>query len=57
VVGIALDVLDAHAGRVADAAAALAVTTANFVDFLRVEPKVWQRANELRQRFELKPLR
>ncbi len=34
--GAALDVLDAHAGRVAEAAAALGVTTANLVAFLRI---------------------
>jgi RF-1 domain len=56
-VGVLLDVLEAHAGRVAEAAAALGVTTANLVDFLRLEPKVWQRANELRHRHGLKPLR
>jgi hypothetical protein len=55
--GAALDVLDALAGRVAAAAAALGVTTANLVDFLRLEPKVWQRANELRQAHGHKPLR
>src|SRR4051812_30135016 len=35
-VGAVLDVLDAHAGRVAEAAAALGVTTANLVAFLGV---------------------
>jgi hypothetical protein len=55
-VGAVLDVLDAHAGRVAEAAAALSVTTANLVDFLRTDAKVWQRANELRQRHGQKPL-
>jgi hypothetical protein len=55
--GAALDALDAAAGRVAAAAAALGVTTANLVDFLRLEPKVWQRANELRQAHGHKPLR
>jgi hypothetical protein len=55
-VGAALDALDAHTGRVAVAAASLGVTTANLVAFLRVESKVWQRANELRQRHGHKPL-
>jgi hypothetical protein len=54
--GAALDVLDAHAGRVAEAAEALGVSTANLVAFLRIESKVWQRANELRQRHGQKPL-
>ncbi len=55
--GAALDVLDAHAGRVAEAAAALGVTTANLVAFLRIESKVWQRANELRHKHGHGPLR
>lgn len=53
----ALDLLEAHSGRVADAAAAANLTTANFVAFLQTEPKVWQRVNELRQRHGQKPLR
>jgi hypothetical protein len=55
-VGVALDALDAHAGRVSEAAAALSVTTANLVAFLQTEPKVWQRVNELRQHHGQKPL-
>lgn len=55
-VGVALDLLDAHAGRLAEAAAALGTTTAPLVDFLRVVPKVWQRANELRAQHGQKPL-
>ncbi|HEX4589198.1 MAG TPA: peptide chain release factor-like protein [Gemmataceae bacterium] len=47
--GAALDMLDAHAGRVAESAAGLGITTANLVAFLRLDPKVWQRANELRK--------
>lgn len=54
--GATLDVLDAHAGRVADAAEALGITTANLVAFLRIESRVWQRANELRTRHGLKSL-
>jgi hypothetical protein len=54
--GATLDVLDAHAGRVAEAAKALGITTANLVAFLSIESKVWQRANELRQRHGQKPL-
>jgi RF-1 domain len=55
-VGSALDVFDAHAGRLAESAAALGVTTANLVSFLGVDAKVWQRANELRQRHGHGPL-
>lgn len=56
-VGLALDVLQAVEARVSDAASALGVSTANLVDFLRQDVKVWQEANALRQRFGQKPLR
>jgi hypothetical protein len=55
-VGVVLDALEAHAARVAEAAEALGVSTANLVAFLRTVAKVWQRANELRQRHGHKPL-
>ena len=55
-VGVVLDVLETHAGRVAAAAEALGVTTGNLVDFLGTDPKVWQRANELRKRHGQNPL-
>jgi hypothetical protein len=54
--GAALDAFDAHAGRVAETAAALGITTANLVSFLQIESKVWQRANELRARHGRGPL-
>jgi len=54
--GAALDAFDAHAGRLAETAAALGITTANLVAFLRVESKVWQRANELRKQHGHTPL-
>lgn len=57
VAGLALDVLEAVAGRVSDAAAILGVTTANLVEFLGMEPKLWQEANQLRERFGQKALR
>jgi hypothetical protein len=50
-VGIALDVLMATTARVSEAANALGVTTANLIDFLRTEDKVWEQANQLRQQF------
>lgn len=56
-VGIAFDVLAAVEGRVSDAAAALGITTANYVALLEVDPKVWQQANVLRVRFGQKPLK
>jgi hypothetical protein len=55
-VGAVLDAFDAHAGRLAETAVALGVTTANLVAFLRVESKVWQRANELRTQHGHSPL-
>lgn len=55
--GVVLDVLTAAEARVADAAALLSVSTGNLIDFLQVEPKVWQEANRLRTVFGHKPLR
>jgi RF-1 domain len=55
--GVVLDVLAACEGRLSAAAGHLGVTTANLVEFLRTDPKVWQRANELRGLFGHKPLR
>jgi len=56
-VGLVLDVLQATGARVADAAGALGISTANLVDFLRTDAKVWEQANHLRTRFGQKPLR
>jgi hypothetical protein len=56
-VGVVLDVLHAVQGRVSDAAAALGVSTANLIDFLQVDNKVWEQANQMRGRFGHKPLR
>jgi len=56
-VGVALDVLAAHDGRVSDAAEALGVSTGNLVGFLQEDPKVWQQANVLRAKFGQKPLK
>jgi hypothetical protein len=55
--GVALDVVAAVEGRVGDAAALLAISTGNLVDFLQTDPKLWQTANQLRARFAQKPLR
>jgi hypothetical protein len=49
--GVVLDVLEAVEARAADAATALGTTTANLIDFLRTDDKVWQEANHMRQRF------
>ncbi len=56
-VGVVLDVLAAVEARVADAAKLLGISTANLVDFLQADPKVWQTANQLRMRFGQKALR
>jgi hypothetical protein len=56
-VGVVLDVLCAVQGRVSDAAAALGLSTANLIDFMQVDEKVWEQANHLRSRFGHKPLR
>ena len=55
-VGIILDVLLAAQGRVSDAATALGLSTANLIDFLQVEDKVWEQVNQMRTRFGHKPL-
>jgi hypothetical protein len=55
--GVVLDVLQATGARVGEAAAALGISTGNLIDFLGVEPKVWEQANWLRARFGQKPLR
>ena len=56
-VGVVLDVLQAVEARVSEAAEALGTTTANLIDFLRNDDKVWQEANQMRARFGQKPLR
>lgn len=56
-VGLILDVLQATEGRVAEAAAALGISTANLVEFVSTEPKVWEQVNYLRARFGHKPLK
>jgi hypothetical protein len=55
--GAALDLLVLYEARLSDVAERVGVSTANLVEFLRTDPKVWQRANEMRARFGHKPLR
>ncbi len=50
-VGVVLDVLLTVEARAAEAAAALGTSTANLIEFLRTEDKVWQEANQMRQHF------
>jgi hypothetical protein len=54
--GLVLDVLQAVGARVSVAAETLGISTANLVDFLQVDVKLWQQANWLRARFGQKPL-
>jgi hypothetical protein len=55
--GIVLDLLYASASRLAPAAQALGISTANLVDFLKTDPKLWEHACHMRARFGEKPLR
>lgn len=55
-VGLVLDVLNAVEAQVSTAAELLGVSTANLVDFLQSDPKLWQAANRLRTAFGQKPL-
>ncbi len=55
-VGVVLDVLQAVEARISQAAELLGTSTANVVELLRLDPKVWQQANLLRARFGHKPL-
>lgn len=55
--GLVLDVLAAVQARVSEAAELLGISTANLIDFLQIEPKVWEQANQLRAQFQQKPLR
>ena len=48
-VGVVLDMLATVQARVSEAAELLGTSTANLIDFLRIDPKVWEQANILRQ--------
>ena len=56
-VGVVLDLLLALEGRVSEAADALGTSTANLIEFLRDDDKVWEQINQLRSRFGHKLLR
>lgn len=56
-VGLVLDVLEATAARVSDAADALGISTGHLISFLEDDPKIWEQANQMRQRFGQKPLK
>lgn len=55
--GFVLDVLYATETQVRTAADLLGVSTANLVEFLQADPKLWQTVNQLRVRFGHKPLK
>lgn len=55
--GLILDVLAAEAAEVSTAAAKLGLTTAPLIDFLSIDPRLWQEANRLRALAGQKPLR
>lgn len=55
--GCALDVLAICEARVSTTAQRLGVSTAQLVEFLQLEPRLWQEANRLRMLYNHKPLR
>ena len=55
--GVLLDLLDAVGAQVSTSAEALGVTTANVVEFLQSDPRLWQSANRLRANHGRKPLK
>jgi hypothetical protein len=54
--GVVLDVLEAVTARVSLAAKLLRISTGNLIDFLRLHPKVWEQANQMRERYGHKKL-
>ena len=55
--GVALDVLHHARGQVSTAAERLGVSTANLVEFLAADPKLWQEANRVRLEWGHRPLK
>lgn len=53
----ALDLLQAHRGRIADAAERLGISTATLSRFFASTPDLWQSAQQIRQSHGLPPLR
>lgn len=56
VAAFVLDVLEAHEGRLSDAAAAIGITTGNFSSLLESERHLLAAAQQIRKRYNLKPL-
>ena len=55
--GVLLDLLAAALAQVSTTAAALGLSTANVVEFLQSDPRLWQSANRLRAAHGRKPLK
>jgi RF-1 domain len=55
--GLVLDAMHSADCRLATAAEALGISTANLVDFLRTDAKLWEQAGRMRTQFGHKPLR
>ncbi|MCZ2344379.1 MAG: peptide chain release factor-like protein [Bacteroidales bacterium] len=55
--GFVLDLLQAVEAQVSTAADLLGISTANLVEFLQSDPKLWQATNQMRTRFGQKPLK
>ena len=55
-VGVILDVLESAQAQVSTAARILDLSTGNLIDFLQLDPKVWEQANQMRVRFGHKKL-
>ena len=55
--GLVLDLLMAAEGQVSVVADCLNISTANLVEFLLTEPKLWQEANRIRVELGQKPLK
>lgn len=55
--GLVLDLLVAARGQVSVVAESLNISTANLVEFLLTEPKLWQEANRIRVELGQKPLK
>ena len=56
-IGLILDLLLAQQSRLSEVAGLIGISTANLVDFLRIEPKAWAEANHLREQFGQKHLK
>ena len=55
-IGLVLDVLELAEARISVAAKLLGVSTGNLIDFLQIDPKAWEQANQMRGRFGHKKL-